>query len=165
MTLTCTRPMVQTIAGCCIWMWRPRHASLKGINFGIIVLAVGFLLFRILPKTLRNRAEKVRTDIESARKVTEDAYARLSAIEAKLSGLDGEIEQIRAQVEARKQARTRRASSPLSRKKARASWPPPSRRWKPQPHRRGARCATLPLIWPLKRPQSNWRLRRRPTGR
>jgi F-type H+-transporting ATPase subunit b len=71
----------------------------EGINFAIIVLAVGFLLVRWLPKTLRNRTAKVSTDIESARKVSEDANARLSAIEAKLSGLDGEIAQIRAQVE------------------------------------------------------------------
>jgi F-type H+-transporting ATPase subunit b len=38
-----------------------------------------------MPKFLRSRGEKVRTDIESARKVTEDANARLSAVEAKLS--------------------------------------------------------------------------------
>jgi F-type H+-transporting ATPase subunit b len=34
---------------------------------------------------LRNRKEKLRSDIESARKVTEDANARLSAVEAKLA--------------------------------------------------------------------------------
>ena len=92
-------PMVQTFA-------RMLHLDVvtaarifEGINFGVIVLAVGYLLFRILPKTLRNRTEKVRTGIESARKVAEDANARLSAIEAKLSGLDGEIAKIRAQVE------------------------------------------------------------------
>ena len=69
------------------------------INFSIVVLAIGIPLFRLLPKFLRQRAGKVRTDIESARKVTEDANTRLSAIEAKLSGLDGEIAAIRAQVE------------------------------------------------------------------
>ena len=47
-------------------------------------------LFRFLPKFLRNRAEKVRSDIESARKATEDANARLSAVETKLSKLDEE---------------------------------------------------------------------------
>jgi F-type H+-transporting ATPase subunit b len=71
----------------------------EGINFAIIVLAVGYFILRMLPKTLRTRSEKVRTEIESARKVSEDAYARLSAIEDKLSGLDGEIAQIRTQVE------------------------------------------------------------------
>ena len=70
------------------------------INFAIIVLAIGIPLFRMLPKLLRKRSEKVSADIESARKVTEGANARLSAIEAKLAGLDGEIKVIRAQVEA-----------------------------------------------------------------
>jgi F-type H+-transporting ATPase subunit b len=69
------------------------------INFAIIALAVGIPLFRFMPKFLRNRAEKIRTDIDSARKMTEDANSRLSAIEAKLSGLGDEIAKFRAQVE------------------------------------------------------------------
>jgi F-type H+-transporting ATPase subunit b len=70
------------------------------VNFLIIFLGIGVPLFRFLPKFLRNRAEKVRTDIESARKVTEDANARLSAVEAKLSKLDEEIQKFRGEVEA-----------------------------------------------------------------
>ena len=69
------------------------------INFGIIVLAIGIPLVRLVPKIVRKRSETLRHNIESARKVTEDANSRLSAIEAKLSGLDGEIAAIRAQVE------------------------------------------------------------------
>ena len=69
------------------------------INFGIIALALGIPLFRSLPKFLRKRAEKVRTDIETARKATEDANTRLSAVEARLSHLDEEIEKFRAEVE------------------------------------------------------------------
>jgi|WetSurMetagenome_2_1015567.scaffolds.fasta_scaffold24184_4 F-type H+-transporting ATPase subunit b len=68
-------------------------------NFGLLVLLIGVPLFRWLPKFLRARSEKVRSDIESARKVTEDANTRLSAIESKLTGLDGEIDKIRVQVE------------------------------------------------------------------
>jgi F-type H+-transporting ATPase subunit b len=69
------------------------------INFAIIALAVLIPLSRFLPKVIRKRAQTVRHDIDSARKVTEDANARLSAIESKLSGLDVEIAAIRAQVE------------------------------------------------------------------
>jgi F-type H+-transporting ATPase subunit b len=72
----------------------------EGINFAIIVFGIGIPLFRFLPNFLRGRTETVRADIQSARKATEEANARLSAIEAKLSGLDGEIAGIRAQVEA-----------------------------------------------------------------
>jgi F-type H+-transporting ATPase subunit b len=70
------------------------------INFGIVVLAIGIAVFKFVPKFLRNRAEKVRADIESARKVTEDAGARLSAIEAKLASLGEEIQKFRGEVEA-----------------------------------------------------------------
>ena len=92
-------PIVKTLAGMLHLDVVTTARIFEGINFAIIVLAVGYLLFRILPKTLRNRSEKVRSGIESARKMTEDAYTRLSAIEARLAGLDGEIAQIRSQVE------------------------------------------------------------------
>jgi F-type H+-transporting ATPase subunit b len=69
------------------------------INFALIALVIGIPLFRFLPKFIRTRGEKVRTDIESARKVTEDANSRLSAVEAKLSKLDDEIAKFRAEVE------------------------------------------------------------------
>lgn len=70
------------------------------INFLIIALAIGVPLFRFLPKYLRQRKQKLHDDIASARKVTEDASSRLSAVEAKLSSLDAEIQKFRAEVEA-----------------------------------------------------------------
>lgn len=70
------------------------------INFLIIALGIGVPLFRFLPRFLRERKEKLRSDIESGRKATEDANARLSAVEAKLSKLDEEIQKFRAEVEA-----------------------------------------------------------------
>jgi F-type H+-transporting ATPase subunit b len=72
-------------------------------NFLIIALIIGVPLLRWLPKFLRNRKEKLRSDIESARKATDDANARLSAVEAKLSKLDEEIQKFRAEVEAESQ--------------------------------------------------------------
>lgn len=73
--------------------------GLEFINFAIIALAIGIPLFKFLPKFIRKRSQTLTHSIESARKVTEDANTRLSAIEAKLSGLDEEIAAIRAQVE------------------------------------------------------------------
>jgi F-type H+-transporting ATPase subunit b len=72
----------------------------EAINFLIIVLAIGIPLVRWLPRHLRGHREKVRSDIESARKVTEDANTRLSAVEAKLASLDEEIQKFRTEVEA-----------------------------------------------------------------
>ncbi len=89
------------------------------INFGIIVLLIGVPLIKVLPKLLRGRGEKVRVDLESARKATAEANARLSAIEAKLAGLGGEIEAIRAQVEAESQADEMRIKSSIQEESAR----------------------------------------------
>ena len=69
------------------------------INFGIIALAIVIPLVRFMPKFLKNRAAKVREDIDSARKVTEDANSRLSAVEAKLASIGEEIAKFRAEVE------------------------------------------------------------------
>ena len=69
------------------------------INFVILVLAIGIPLVKIFPKILRKRSLTLSHSIESARKMTEDADARLSAVEARLSKLDDEIAEIRAHVE------------------------------------------------------------------
>ena len=89
------------------------------INFAIIVLAIGIPLVRWLPKTIRKRAEKVRTDIESARKVTEDANSRLSAVEAKLAKIDEEIGKFRAEVERESLADEARIKAALEEESAR----------------------------------------------
>lgn len=69
------------------------------INFAILALAVLIPLVKFVPKVLRKRSQTLKHDLETARKVTQDASTRLSAIEEKLSGLDKEIAAIRAQVE------------------------------------------------------------------
>jgi F-type H+-transporting ATPase subunit b len=88
-------------------------------NFLIIALALGIPLIRVLPKFLRNRKEKVRADIESARRVTEDANARLSAVEAKMASLDDEIRKFRAEVEAESKQDEARIKASLGEESAR----------------------------------------------
>jgi F-type H+-transporting ATPase subunit b len=112
-------PMVKKLAGMLHLDVDTTAWIFEGINFAIIVLAVGYLLLSILPKTLRNRSEKVRSGIESARRMTEDAYTRLSAIEARLAGLDGEIAQIRSQVEVESQQDEARIKSTIKEESAR----------------------------------------------
>jgi F-type H+-transporting ATPase subunit b len=68
-------------------------------NFAIIALAIVIPLARIVPKVIRKRSETLRQDLESARKLTEDANTRLSAVEAKLAKFDEEIAGIRAHVQ------------------------------------------------------------------
>jgi F-type H+-transporting ATPase subunit b len=89
------------------------------INFGAIVLLIGVPLYKVLPKILRARGEKVSNDLEAARKATAEAQARLSAIEAKLAGLDGEIAQIRSQVEEESKQDEARIKSTIGEESAR----------------------------------------------
>lgn len=102
------------------WTARTTHMSVattaniyEFVNFLILALGVGIPLIRWLPKFLRNRKEKLRSDIESARKVTEDANSRLSAVEAKLASLDDEIRKFRAEVEAESLADEKRIKASL----------------------------------------------------
>lgn len=70
------------------------------INIAVVVFGIGIPLYRFLPKYLRNRSEKLSGDIESARRQTDDANSRLSAVEAKLAHLDEEIAKFRSEIEA-----------------------------------------------------------------
>jgi len=75
----------------------------EGINFGIVFLVIAIALIRIMPRILRKRSETVSHNIAEARKETEDANARLAAVEAKMANLDGEIAKFRAEIEAESQ--------------------------------------------------------------
>jgi F-type H+-transporting ATPase subunit b len=68
-------------------------------NVSVVIFGIGIPLARIMPKLLRKRSEKIRADIEVARKTTADASTRLSAVEAKLASLDQEIAKFRTEVE------------------------------------------------------------------
>lgn len=69
------------------------------INFAIIFFAIVIPLGRILPKALRRRSEQLGKDIAAARKVSDEAKERMSAVEAKLAGLGEEMNKFRAEVE------------------------------------------------------------------
>jgi F-type H+-transporting ATPase subunit b len=68
-------------------------------NVLILVLGIGVPLARVMPNLLRERSEKIRRDLETARRTTEDAITRLSVVEAKFASLDQEIAKFRAEVE------------------------------------------------------------------
>jgi len=92
-------PVVQTLARILHLKLETASLLFQIINAAIIFLAILIPLGRRLPMLLRKRSQKVRDDLESARKVTLDANARLSAVEAKLSSLDQEIAKFRSDVE------------------------------------------------------------------
>jgi F-type H+-transporting ATPase subunit b len=68
-------------------------------NFALLVLGVGWLLIRMMPKTFRDRNSAIQKHLVDARTATEEATARLSSVEERLSKLDGQIAAMRAQAE------------------------------------------------------------------
>jgi len=92
-------PLVQTLAKSFHLDVETTARLFEYINFAIIALAILIPVVRIMPRIIRKRSETLKHDLETARKTTADANARLSAVEAKLSKLDSEIAAIRTQVE------------------------------------------------------------------
>lgn len=69
------------------------------VNFLILALAIGIPLVRLFPRIIRKRSQTLKHNLETARKETADAGARLSAVEARLASLDDEIAKYRAEVD------------------------------------------------------------------
>lgn len=66
------------------------------LNFAVLAAAVLYALARALPKVFRGRTENIQKSIVEARVATEEARARLGAVEARLGRLDGEIAALRS---------------------------------------------------------------------
>ncbi len=71
----------------------------EDFNSGVLLFAIGFALWKFLPKMFRSRSETLQRELVAARLATEDANHRLAEVQARLLRLDSEIGSIRAQVE------------------------------------------------------------------
>ena len=74
-------------------------SAFEWLNFLILAAAILYGLFRALPRVFRGRSETIQKDIVEARTATEQANARLAAVEQRLSKLDGDIATIRTDAE------------------------------------------------------------------
>lgn len=88
-------------------------------NFLIVIFGIGIPLFRILPKTMKNRRAALARQIEDARRVTAEAQARLSAVESKLHNLDSEIQQFKSEVESESAGDEARIKASIEEERAR----------------------------------------------
>jgi len=88
-------------------------------NFAVLFFGVAIPLAKVLPKIFRKRAETLSHNLVEARKATEDANARLSAVEAKLDGLDEEIARFRANVEEESKSDEQRIKASIEEEKTR----------------------------------------------
>jgi F-type H+-transporting ATPase subunit b len=71
----------------------------EGLNFIVLVACIVWILVRFLPKALRDRTERIQSQLQQARTVTEDANRRLAGVEERLSRLDAEIDAIKTRAE------------------------------------------------------------------
>lgn len=69
------------------------------INFALLVIGVGWVLLKTLPKLFRDRSNKIQKHLVDARTATAEASARLTSVEARLAKLDGQIAEMHAQAE------------------------------------------------------------------
>jgi F-type H+-transporting ATPase subunit b len=92
-------PIVQTLARLMHMDVETAARTFEIFNVSVVVLGIVIPLIRIMPRLLRKRSEKIRADIEAAKKTTDDANTRLKAVEAKLASLDDEIARFRTEVE------------------------------------------------------------------
>jgi F-type H+-transporting ATPase subunit b len=70
------------------------------LNFALLAAAVLYGLGKGLPKTFRKRNTDIQKNLVDARTATEEARARLTAVESRLSKLDEQIAGMRQQAEA-----------------------------------------------------------------
>jgi F-type H+-transporting ATPase subunit b len=87
-------------------------------NFAILVIAVGFVLLKTLPKALRARNTAIQRQLVDARTATEEASARLNSVEARLAKLDDQIAGMRSQAEADSAKEERRIRASVEEEKA-----------------------------------------------
>jgi F-type H+-transporting ATPase subunit b len=81
---------------------KPETAANVFTIFNIVVLfgAIGYGLLKMLPRAFRARSTSIQKNLVDARTATEEATARLNAVEDRLSKLDEQIAGMRTQSEA-----------------------------------------------------------------
>ena len=92
-------PIVQSLARLMHMDVETAARTFEIFNVSIVVLGIVIPLVRIMPRLMRGRTQKIQANMEAARRTTEDANTRLSAVEAKLASLDTEIAKFRSEVE------------------------------------------------------------------
>jgi F-type H+-transporting ATPase subunit b len=72
---------------------------LEDLNSAILIAAILWFIFRMVPKMYRRRTETLQKQLFDARMATSEANEKLAAIEERLSKLGTEIDAIRRQTE------------------------------------------------------------------
>ena len=73
------------------------NKTYEWINFGILVLGLGYLLGRTLPPFFKSRTDDIQRDIVDAQKTKQEAEARAADIAKRVSALGADVEAFRTQ--------------------------------------------------------------------
>jgi F-type H+-transporting ATPase subunit b len=76
----------------------------KWINFGILAVGIGYLIAKFLMPALQARAAAISKDLVESKATVEAAEAKIAQLTAKLSNFDAEIQSIRDQALAEREA-------------------------------------------------------------
>jgi len=71
----------------------------KWLNFGILVLVLGYLISKSAPAFFRSRSEAIQRDLEEAGRRRQEAEARAARIEVRMASLDREIQNVRREAQ------------------------------------------------------------------
>ena len=71
----------------------------KWLNFGILVLVLGYLISKSAPAFFRSRSETIQRDLEEAGRLRQEAEARAARIEVRMASLDREIQHVRQEAQ------------------------------------------------------------------
>lgn len=69
------------------------------VNFALLVIGIGWVLLKTLPRLFRDRSNMIQKRLVDARTATAEASARLTSVEARLAKLDSQIAAMRVQAE------------------------------------------------------------------
>jgi F-type H+-transporting ATPase subunit b len=68
-------------------------------NFLLLAAGIGWVVMKAVPKMLTDRSSSIQKELVDARSATEEANARMGAVEERLARLDGDIAAMRKQAE------------------------------------------------------------------
>jgi F-type H+-transporting ATPase subunit b len=99
----------------------PEQASIAFTlsNLAILLIGVGYLVMKNVPKSFRSRSATIKKQLVDARSATEEAQARLSSVEDRLSKLDDQIAAMRKQADADGEKEEQRMKAAIEEEKAR----------------------------------------------
>ncbi len=89
-------------------VWGMDLTAWKWVNFGILMMGVGYLFAKQGVPFFQERATGILKDISDAQKTKSDADARAASMEARIANLGKEIEQMKADASAEMQSEGKR---------------------------------------------------------